>query len=174
MMKSLIVALGVCALCSTAVAQNKIPSGFYKEKAFLSTSKSDLPPRAAVSEKKSRPVFLNEASALKAAVSQCAQSTPTSETDSALTLKAINNTHDMAGWRFALQDCWLFVNTLHKNPVSKSGPDYYLFDSIGQLQQAGLLPDELLSRPMPGARELIRQDEGPFFRTVSAFHASGF
>lgn len=174
MMKSLIVALGVCALCTTAVAQNKIPSGFYKGQTGASMGNSVLYSPNAVDEKKTPALLVNEASALKEAISNCSQSNLASKVDSADVLKAINKQHQIEGWRFALQDCWLFVNTLHKNPVSKSGPDYYLFDSIGQLQEAGLLPDELLSRPMPGARELIRQDEGPFFRTVSAFHASGF
>ena len=173
-MKSFFLAMSVCVVCSTAVAQNKIPNGFYKS---VSSEKVSAPPAQNTEpavEKLSVTYFATHASELKSEILQCIQDKSTYTIDSQKAFRTINDKRGLGDWKFALQDCWLFVNTLHKNPPLKSGPDYYLFASLGQLQQEGLLPNEIISRPMPGARELIREDEGPFFRTVSVFHASGF
>lgn len=173
-MKSLILAMSVCAVCSAAVAQNKIPSGFYKSVGSEKVSVPLVQKTDLTVEKLSVTYFATYASELKSEILQCIQDAPAYAIDRQKAFRTINDKRAIGDWKFALQDCWLFVNTLHKNPPLKSGPDYYLFDSLGQLQQEGLLPKEIISRPMPGARELIREDEGPFFRTVSVFHASGF
>lgn len=176
----LITLLSSAIIATQAYAQNKIPQNSYKNHSELEAQAVerlralavDPPDPTAGIYQFQTPVFFNAESALLAKINECGSP----ESDTIYTLADESFAHleknfFLDGWKYALQDCWVFVNridsTLSNSDQVTSNRLY--FQSIEFLQSKGLLKTNLINAKLRGSGVVHTSQSTEGLKTITAF-----
>ena len=177
-MKNTLIFMACVLIAAQVSAQNKIPQNSYNNHSALEQSAIERMRAVAVarpdpnegSYQFETPQFFADKAVLLGKASLCGKpSTDTIFTLAEESFAHLESRFLLEGWRYALQDCWVFVNRTHPQSSPEASTESHYFQAIEYLQSQGLLKTELINAQLRGSTVVYNNKTANGVHTVTAF-----